>query len=140
MRIFTLLRPLASNYAGLRAFFLASALMLIPLCAVPSAAQAAIQMETGDQRLRLDREEVSVESESRASPQRDEEALMQTAPRAKPDKAGAPELPYGVTPEVYVPWPPPGQGRERSSPPFGNKAGGNAPHAPSRPLPPNFLP
>jgi len=72
-----------------------------------NAAYAAISMEVGNQGMRLDDRGLS-------SPETEERnkngVVMQTPPRPAANSTQVQELPYGIVPEVHVPWRPPGQG------------------------------
>ena len=81
-------------------------------------------MEIGDQGIQIDENGASFETGDRNFPRDDGGETMRTSPR--PNRNGTqqlPELPYGIVPEVYIPWYPPDQRRPPHYP------GGNAGHS-----------
>jgi len=78
-------------------FFLATLL--------PHATHAAIRMEVGNQGMQLDRQGLSV-SETEEHSLND--VIIQTPPRPDTNTTAPEELPFGIVPEVLVPWHPPG--------------------------------
>lgn len=93
------------NNTGSNSVYRLCVLLFLAAILPANAAYAAISMEIGSQGMRLDgRGQSSSETEET------NDIIMQTPPRPAANDTQAEELPYGIVPEVHVPWFPPGQG------------------------------
>jgi hypothetical protein len=108
-RSFSQAQPLPGSILMSNASSAFSVCVLLFLAAIlpANAAYAAVSMEVGNQGMRLDdRGLSSSETGERNSGQNG--VVMQTPPRPAANSTQVQELPYGIVPEVRIPWHPPG--------------------------------
>jgi hypothetical protein len=93
----------------IRAFLFPAALLLFWIFFPPALVRAAVGMETGGSQLVLDRGKVSSRELSPGTGESGKDRVMTIPGRVREDPGGnsgrTEELPWGIVPEVHVPWP-----------------------------------